>query len=165
MAERRTFRERAKSIAKKSILLLKKLSPERAVSEIRLNQELAGMIKSKFNNDPQSGDWERIKELVSAGANVNINAFVGITPLMMAAFYGRTDVCVFLLANGANLDEKSDSGNSALRFAKSGMGYGRRSGECQKTADFLFYAGLLSWLTGREQFKYFLPSFSECVGL
>jgi hypothetical protein len=164
MAERRTFRERAKSVAKKSVQLLKKLSPERAISRIRLNHELAEILNSRYLHS-QEPDWERVKELVAAGANPNVYNQTLMTPLHYAAYSGRIDICAFLIANGANLDAKNESGKTAIQVVQSVMKVSRHSKEWQKIVDFLFYSRALSQLVGKESFRAFLPSFLECVGL
>jgi hypothetical protein len=165
MAERRTFRESFKNATKKSVQLLEKLSPERAVSKIRLNRELVRILNSIYSSEPKPGDWERIKELVSAGANVNIKTFNGTTPLMVAAFYGNINLCAFLLANGADMDAKDKDGETALDSAQSLIGE-KYIKDRLKTAKFLISVKPLLQMVGRETlFKAFLPSFVECAGL
>jgi hypothetical protein len=164
MAERRTFRENIKNVVRTSAQLLKKLSPERAVSKMKLNRELIGILNSRYLHGEEP-NWERVKELVAAGANPNIYNQTLMTSLHYAAYSGRTDICAFLLANGANLNAKNESSKTALQVAQSVMDVSRHSKEWQKIVDFLFYARFLSKLIDKESFKAFLPSFAECVGL
>jgi hypothetical protein len=164
MAERRTFREKVRNAARKSYLLLEKLSPERAVSRMRLNRELVKILNSKAMHNYKI-DWERVKELVTAGASVNIRAYNFKTILHYAAVAGRTDICAFLLANGANLNAKDKYGRSAIQQSLSLMELSKYGREWQKTVKFLNYSGPLMQLLGKEEFKEFLPSFAECTGL
>lgn len=176
---------------------MKKLSPERAVSKMKLNRKLISTLNAIESCPPipKPKDWECIKELVAAGANANVKSslkiglddnetrwaahqtgqmhapsasdFVGSrTALMIAAFYGHTDICAFLLANGANLDARNTLNNqTALDYAKSGI-EDRYSENRRKTAKFLMSVNLLLQLVDKEiLFKAFIPSFSECVDL
>jgi hypothetical protein len=171
MAERRTFRERAKSVVNKSVQLLKKLGPERPTSKIKLNRELVGVLNLLFEFNPKPEEcWERVKELVAAGADANFRMIKSsktapsITALMIAAWYARTDICALLLANGANLDAKDSDGKTALAYTESEL-ESKYSKDRPKTAKFLRSVKPLLQLLDRETLKAFLPSFSECVGL
>ncbi|MCX6773629.1 MAG: ankyrin repeat domain-containing protein [Candidatus Micrarchaeota archaeon] len=165
MAERRTFREKARDAARKSSILLEKLNPERAVSRIRLNLKLARLINSKYDNDPQPLDWERLKELIVSGADVNTRAGFGKTPLMFAAYSGRTDICVFLLANGADIDIKDGTGRTAQQQLFGLVPLSKHEQEWKEITELFNCSKPLSNLLGKEEFKAFLPNFAECAGL
>jgi uncharacterized protein len=63
------------------------------------------------------GDLDVTKELVNAGAAVNMPDGLDQTPLMHAAQFGRTDVMALLLKNGADPAFSMTEGTTALMFA------------------------------------------------
>ena len=63
------------------------------------------------------GDLEAVKSMVVAGTDVNKKS-KGMTPLMYAARYNRTEIVELLIANGADLKVRSDKGYTALKYAK-----------------------------------------------
>ena len=57
--------------------------------------------------------------LLAQGARVDARD-QGFTPLLVAAKFGHTDICKLLLEAGkANIEERTPSGNSALKLAAS----------------------------------------------
>ncbi len=62
------------------------------------------------------GDVSTVKKFVEYGADVNETSN-GMTPLMMAARYNNVEILDFLLSKGAELNTKSESGNTALKYA------------------------------------------------
>lgn len=63
------------------------------------------------------GDIETVKKFVEYGADVNENSN-GLSPLMIAARYNKTEIIKFLLSKGARLDEKDENGFTALKHAQ-----------------------------------------------
>lgn len=63
------------------------------------------------------GDFETVKKLVELGTDVNQKS-EGLTPVMYAAKYNRTDILKLLIANGADLKAKSDKGMTAMKYAE-----------------------------------------------
>lgn len=64
------------------------------------------------------GTTEDVIALIDSEANVNEKtSYDGITALMSAAFYGRTEVVQKLIEVGAQLDEKNREGKTALSLA------------------------------------------------
>lgn len=63
------------------------------------------------------GDFETVKKLVELGTDVNQKS-EGMTPVMYAAKYNRTDILKLLIANGADLKAKSDKGLTAMKYAE-----------------------------------------------
>jgi len=63
------------------------------------------------------GDLETVQKLISRGADVNAKSN-GMTPIMYAAKYNRTDILKLLIEHGANLKAKSDKKMTALKFAQ-----------------------------------------------
>ncbi|MHC4072283.1 MAG: ankyrin repeat domain-containing protein, partial [Planctomycetota bacterium] len=73
--------------------------------------------KKDLNQAAVDGDLDRVKSLVSGGADVNVKNRMGMTPLVVAAMNDRTAVCEFLVANGADLNAKDGRSQTALYFA------------------------------------------------
>jgi len=69
------------------------------------------------------GDIDKVKNMVEKGMSPNkmINKFV--TPLMLAASYGHTDLLEYLIKAGANPGHKTRSGLTALFNAIDGRKY------------------------------------------
>jgi len=60
-----------------------------------------------------------VKYLVEKGANLNIKEIAnGHTPLMTAIFFQNFDIVHYLVTAGAHIDERDDSGRTALDAAK-----------------------------------------------
>lgn len=77
-------------------------------SKVKVNPFCASIAK---------GDFETVKKLVELGADINQKS-EGLTPVMYAAKYNRTDILKLLIANGADLKAKSDKGLTALKYAE-----------------------------------------------
>ncbi|TKJ36747.1 MAG: hypothetical protein CEE38_10610 [Planctomycetes bacterium B3_Pla] len=73
--------------------------------------------KKDLNQAAVDGDLDRVKSLVSGGADVNVKNRMGMTPLVVAAMNSRTAVCEFLVANGADLNAKDGRSQTALYLA------------------------------------------------
>ena len=63
------------------------------------------------------GDIETVQKLIELGADVNERSN-GMTPLMYAAKYNRVAIIKLLVANGADLNRKSEDGLSAANYAE-----------------------------------------------
>ncbi|MBP0904480.1 ankyrin repeat domain-containing protein [Mariniflexile gromovii] len=63
------------------------------------------------------GDIETVKKLLSLGEDVNQKSN-GMTPVMYAAKYNRTEILQLLIAKGADLKAKSDKEKTAADYAK-----------------------------------------------
>lgn len=72
---------------------------------------------SLFLKAVKKGDIERIKELISQGADVNAKDNRGMTPLHQAAFYGQREVAKVLIVRGANVNETDTAGQTPLHIA------------------------------------------------
>jgi ankyrin repeat protein len=78
-------------------------------------------------------DLHGIRQLVEAGADVNIRNPGGWTPLMAAALKGRTPIVKYLVSAGADIAATNAFGESALAFAA-------LEGECN-VIEFLLASG------------------------
>jgi len=65
----------------------------------------------------KEGSLERVKRLVDKGADVNLRAPSGSTPLMYAADGNKIDIVRFLLTRGADVNAKNGTNNTALIYA------------------------------------------------
>src|SRR5690606_20976409 len=86
------------------------------------NYQSSSNVKMKVKVNPfcvsiAKGDFETVKKLVELGTDINQKS-EGLTPVMYAAKYNRTDILKLLIANGADLKAKSDKGITALKYAE-----------------------------------------------
>ena len=63
------------------------------------------------------GDIETVKKLIIRGEDVNEKSN-GMTPVMYAAKFNRTEILNLLISQGANLKAKSDKGMTAAKYAE-----------------------------------------------
>ena len=83
-----------------------------------VNYEVEAFFKvNSFCVSIAKGDIETVKKLISRGANVNEKSN-GMTPVMYAAKFNRTDILELLITHGANLKAKSDKKMTALKYAQ-----------------------------------------------
>jgi len=64
------------------------------------------------------GDLETVKARINAGDELDAVDELKKTPLMLALEHGHDDVARFLIAMGANLDDRDARGRTALDYAK-----------------------------------------------
>ncbi|MDO7171887.1 ankyrin repeat domain-containing protein [Mariniflexile sp. AS56] len=87
----------------------------------RFNVENSNVVKvfkvNSFCVSIAKGDIETVKKLLSLGEDVNQRSN-GMTPVMYAAKYNRTEILELLIAKGANLKTKSDKKMTAADYAK-----------------------------------------------
>ncbi len=63
------------------------------------------------------GDLETVQKLIARGADVNAKSN-GMTPVMYAAKFNRTEILKLLIAHGADLKTKCDKRKTALEYAE-----------------------------------------------
>ncbi|UKM66298.1 ankyrin repeat domain-containing protein [Flavobacteriaceae bacterium GSB9] len=63
------------------------------------------------------GDLETVQKLIARGADVNAKSN-GMTPVMYAAKYNRTEILKLLIAHGADLKARCDKRKTALKYAE-----------------------------------------------
>src|SRR4051812_32492139 len=66
----------------------------------------------------KAGDIEGLRQALAAGADVNARNNVGLTPLMMAAYHGRTEMVAALVEQGADPNVVDRGGVTAARLAE-----------------------------------------------
>jgi ankyrin repeat protein len=82
------------------------------------NYEVASYFKiNSFCVSIAKGDLETVQKLITRGADVNEKS-KGMTPLMYAAKFNRTEIMKLLIAHGAKLKTKSDKNMTALKYAQ-----------------------------------------------
>ncbi|MDA0030163.1 ankyrin repeat domain-containing protein [Brachyspira hyodysenteriae] len=62
-------------------------------------------------------EYDIIKALVDAGADVNVKNFKLVTPLMFSAGVNDIETMKLLIENGADIEHKNKDGERALEFA------------------------------------------------
>ena len=83
-----------------------------------VNYEVETFFKvNSFCVSIAKGDLETVQKLISRGADVNTKSN-GMTPVMYAAKFNRTDILKLLIVHGANLKAKSDKKMTALKYAQ-----------------------------------------------
>ncbi len=65
----------------------------------------------------KNGDLDKIKRLLSEGANVNAKDYYGKTPLHYAVDKGYLNIAKYLISKGANVNAKDDYGWTPLYYA------------------------------------------------
>lgn len=65
----------------------------------------------------KAGDAQRVRSLISGGANVDAKNIIGNTPLYEAAQQGHKDIVELLVTKGADVNAKNISGRTPLHRA------------------------------------------------
>jgi hypothetical protein len=73
--------------------------------------------RSKLHHVIIDDNIKSVRELVSLGANVNIQDTTGDTPLHVAAMFGHVSIVVELISAGANVNIQNNIGETPLYFA------------------------------------------------
>jgi ankyrin repeat protein len=83
-----------------------------------MNDRTSQELGERLINEAIAGDLPALRETVAAGGDINFANAKGVTPLMVAAQWGRSHVVRFLLENGADVSAKEkSSGRSALMYS------------------------------------------------
>jgi ankyrin repeat protein len=86
--------------------------PSRGIRQL-MNQD----INFELLNIIQDGDFEKVKTLLQAGANINAITKFKHTPLMLAARDGYEEVVDFLITQGADIHATDSLGHTAYSIA------------------------------------------------
>lgn len=65
----------------------------------------------------RNGDIEKTKHFLEQGSDINTVNHYGFTPLMVASYYGYSDLVKYLCESGADLNHVSPEGSTALIYA------------------------------------------------
>ena len=84
----------------------------------QINSTALGKITSQALNNKNEEDYRIIEMFLSHGANANLTAKTGTTPLMQAAYKGDVRVVKLFLEYGADPNLKDKQGSTALDMAK-----------------------------------------------
>jgi ankyrin repeat protein len=63
------------------------------------------------------GNYQKVKELLDSGADVNARDVFDGTPLIMAALHGHIDIAKLLLDKGADIEARDNQGHTAISYA------------------------------------------------
>jgi hypothetical protein len=88
-----------------------------------IREERVVVNQKVFFNAVESGDYDEVKRLVEAGADVNAKDNYGYTALMLATQQGHTEVIKLLIEAGADVGARDNQGRTACNMAFS---YGNR---------------------------------------
>ncbi|MDZ4657091.1 MAG: ankyrin repeat domain-containing protein [Bythopirellula sp.] len=89
----------------------------RLLLELRADPNFCQTVTPPLTAAVESGSLTSVKELLKAGAEINVRDEDGGTPLMIAAACGHVDIVKELLQRGANPKLKDESANTALFLA------------------------------------------------
>lgn len=65
----------------------------------------------------ESGDFDRVHELVSNGTDVDVKGIYSMTPLHLMCELGHVDMVKELISMGANINAQTTTGRTPLRYA------------------------------------------------
>lgn len=84
---------------------------------MKCQNDRGGIIMDKVFNIIFAGVNQQLVDLISTGADVNVQDKSGRTPLMHAAIDDRVEMMATLISNGAKVDIQDSVGWSALHYA------------------------------------------------
>jgi ankyrin repeat protein len=83
-----------------------------------ISQKMNAHNEQQLNDACSRRDFVLVRSLVSSGeASVNFQTGYGDTPVMVCCRGDGTDILIYLIQRGANLDLANSIGNTALHFA------------------------------------------------
>ena len=81
-------------------------------------------IDVKLFDSSLRGDLEGVVDALAQGGRVAMRNYQGLSPLLISAQNGHTDICGLLLAHGSDVNEMDLKSKHSVRVAKC-HGYGR----------------------------------------
>lgn len=88
-----------------------------STSTVETFETVALLKVNSFCVSIAKGDIETVRKLIIRGEDVNEKSN-GMTPVMYAAKFNRTEILKLLISQGANLKERCDKGMTAAEYAK-----------------------------------------------
>jgi ankyrin repeat protein len=86
-------------------------------STVKTYETITYLKVNSFCVSIAKGDIETVRKLIIRGEDVNEKSN-GMTPVMYAAKFNRTDILNLLISQGADLKAKSDKGLTAAKYAE-----------------------------------------------
>jgi ankyrin repeat protein len=86
------------------------------------------MVSSELHRCAESGDLERVKQLVEGGANIEARDSLGSTALSRACLEGQLEIVVYLVEHGANVAHRGFEGKTPLHCACFGVNFSPTEG-------------------------------------
>jgi hypothetical protein len=92
-------------------------------------------MRNELHRRAESGDLERVQQLVEGGANIDESDQNSMTALILASLRGHFEIVVYLIEHGANIAHADGDGRTALHWAglvgslssvKCSLGHGAR---------------------------------------
>jgi ankyrin repeat protein len=74
-------------------------------------------MSNELHECTQSGDLERVQQLVEGGANIEETDEEGMTALLLASLEDHFEIMVYLVEHGANVAHGDEGGMTALHWA------------------------------------------------
>jgi hypothetical protein len=74
-------------------------------------------MSNELRRCAESGDLERVQQLVEGGANIEETNEEGRTALILASLYNKFEIVVYLVDHGANVAHTDGKGKTALHMA------------------------------------------------
>ena len=104
------------------------MTMEGLVCEEKTQKTVSAALEEKYGRTPlhkavATGDIEKVKNLLSGGADPNVKDTFGRTPLHYAAFKGEVEIAKILLKHGADLNVIEDSKGWTPLFFSSYAGH------------------------------------------
>ena len=117
-------------IARQFIYAVFLANADRVNAMLRDNSELVEERYARgdtaLHHATRNGDFEIVKQLVNAGADVNAIADQGHFPLYCAAGHGHVETTQYLVENGADLQTRLSDGKTVIEWLKQYADHDRR---------------------------------------
>ena len=93
------------------------------LSAVAILLTAGGCASTGLRDAASRGEIDRVRSLLSIGADVNAAKADGVTPLYSASLHGHTAVVTLLLERGANLDATTTPDGFTALWAASAQGH------------------------------------------
>jgi len=96
--------------------IIEQLKNELNIKEKKLEEEKAKLDKELYDA-VEKNNYEKVKECLREGANIEVNYYCNITPLWNAASNGNKKMVELLIKNNANINVRSNMGWTPVNMA------------------------------------------------